>query len=117
MTNGDREGMISNPAFVGEFTVSQPTEKFTHFIEPIHCPLFLGKTNAETLRHSSVPRNTARWSAYDSRQRSRNRKATLRFLRRIRRPQRVASANMFFTLGLRHTLALWQRAIPLVQFS
>ena len=45
MTNGDREGMISNPAFVGEFTVSQPTEKFTHFIEPIHCPLFLGKTS------------------------------------------------------------------------
>ena len=48
MTNGDREGMISNPAFVGEFTVSQPTEKFTHFIEPIHCPLFLGKTTLIT---------------------------------------------------------------------
>ena len=49
MTNGDREGMISNPAFVGEFTVSQPTEKFTHFIEPIHCPLFLGKTSQSFL--------------------------------------------------------------------
>ena len=26
------------------------------------------------------------------------------------------SANMVFTLGLRHTLALWQRALALVQF-
>ena len=43
MTNGDREGMISNPAFVGEFRVSEPTVDFTHFLEPIHCPLFLGE--------------------------------------------------------------------------
>ena len=27
------------------------------------------------------------------------------------------SDNMVFTLGLRHTLALWQRAVALVQFS